>query len=414
MITLPGYHTLSIFRRLTAEQHYTLGLDFKGSNEIEKCPIKNDKKREIGWMYTYKENKGIRWLTLAFTINERITVYGVKAIITPKVLLNKDYLAAATEDDIQNFKSLFNIEARKISHILGDIDSYSMSRSDYCLNFNLEELGISCSPEKMMILIKRGNIPKHFKERTEYSEVSKRQKTNKESFYLESDSVTVNCYDKYTQLMNDEKHPCLNREDAKGIIRFEVQCMYRKLYSMAKTKINKSDISESSNEMELSDLYDALISRSRVAIPIDAMLSDDIAADVIHKYFYKVIRGGDYYSLEIARNMIQSEDCHQKKKDRLISALTLTNLCRSIHKAIITLEGTELQAFKRSLKDLEQLRINPVTIPREWGIEHVPNLLDTYYSKLYDVHKREIYEQCERDILNDYIKDCRKNGKVLG
>lgn len=407
-----GYHTISVFQRLTAEEYFSLGCSFLSPKKgMEKFKIET-KKGEIGWVYTHKRNRGIRWITTSFAINDRITIHGVKAVITPKVLLNKDYITASNEKDIESFKALFNAEATRISPILRNIESYSMSRCDYCLNFDLKELKIPCTSEKMMTLIKRGNVPKYFFEMTKYDKTSHRKKTDKNSFYLESGSVTVNCYDKYAQLMNDENHPCPNKEDSEGIIRFEVQCKYRKLYSMSKNNARiLSEISDASKR-ELAELYDDLMCRRRpTTIPMDIILSDDISTEEITKYFYKVIRKGDYYTLEKAKRKIQLEHCRQKKKDRLISALTLINQCRGINKAKSILQGKELESFKRSLKDLDTLRINPVTIPREWNVEFIPNLLNAYYNMLAVEHEKELVEQCSREILKDYINDCRKKRK---
>ena len=41
-----------------------------------------------------------------------------------------------------------------------------------------------------------------------------------------------------------------------------------------------------------------------------------------------------------------------------------------------------MAVFKKTLKELSDLGINPVTIPREWGIRHVPNLLRIYFDRL--------------------------------
>ena len=66
-----------------------------------------------------------------------------------------------------------------------------------------------------MKLIKMGDIPAHYEERTKYDPKSHRKKTSPISFYLVVGSVVVNCYDKYAQLKNDEKNPCENIEAAK-------------------------------------------------------------------------------------------------------------------------------------------------------------------------------------------------------
>ena len=44
----------------------------------------------------------------------------------------------------------------------------------------------------------------------------------------------------------------------------------------------------------------------------------------------------------------------------------------------IECQGGDLASFNRTLYDLQNIGINPVTIPREWGIAHIPNLMHTF------------------------------------
>jgi len=197
MESIMGYHTLSIFQRLSEGKENSLNSDFnnymRNGGKITKEDIKNKKGQVIYREYAYRKNHntGIRWQVFNMDVGKGFRIYGVMAIITPKVLLNKDYIKVANESDILKMKVAFNDEARKISPILGDFDSYSMSRSDYCVNFNLVELKIPCTSAQKMKLIKMGDIPTHFAERTEYSPVSHRQETDKNSFYLVNDSVVI-------------------------------------------------------------------------------------------------------------------------------------------------------------------------------------------------------------------------------
>jgi hypothetical protein len=239
-----GYHTFAIFQRLLPEDENKLDGDFFRYMR-NKCPMnmdvkKNKMKQPIATEYSHINNTGIRWRVMNWPVGNNIRITGVKAIITPEVLLNKDdtYTKITTKSDIQEIKVAFNNEAHKISTILEDFDSYSLNRVDYCANFYLDELEIPCTPERMMKLIKMGDIPAHYEERIKYDPISHRKKTSPISFYLVSASVVVNCYDKYAQLeklKNDEKHPCENIEAAKNLIRFEIQCKNQKLHAMWKT-----------------------------------------------------------------------------------------------------------------------------------------------------------------------------------
>ena len=64
--------------------------------------------------------------------------------------------------------------------------------------------------------------------------------------------------------------------------------------------------------------------------------------------------------------------------------MELINECHGIARAKSKLYGPDLDDFNRSLKDLDDLLINPVTIPRRWNIRHIPNLLRAYDDAVYE------------------------------
>ena len=122
---------------------------------------------------------------------------------------------------------------------------------------------------------------------------------------------------------------------------------------------------------------------------------------MIDKYYKKTIDSGDWYTLQEAIRIVQSYHFNSQKEDRLIKALVFVNDCRSVAKAKAAYQGSDLDAFKRTLKDLSNLRINPVTIPREWGIKHIPNLLYAYSDKVSEERRQK---QFEEDFLQNYDK----------
>ena len=407
-----GLHTTNISQGLKMEEEFSLNSAFydymRKGGQITKEPIKNKKGQVIGLEYAYKKDHstGIRWKVFNIEGKNNLRIYRVQAIINPKVLLSKDkdYIGITTESDIHEIKDAFNNVARKISPILGSFDSYSISRVDYCGNFYLEELKIPCTPERMMKLIKMGDIPAHYVEWTKYDNTSRRKKTNPSSFYLVSGSVVVNCYDKGAQLKNDEKHPCQNKEDAEDLIRFEIQYKNRKLHAMWKNYMCVSlepepSIPTFSNEEEMDEFYRELMTRQRPALPIEPFLSNAICVEVIDKYFRKILRSGDYYTLEKARDIIKMCRFRPKREEKLIKALKMTNDHRGIYKTKLRLMGKDLLEYNRMLNDLDELGINPVTIPRHWGIEHIPNLLNAYYNKCADVQNDKRRREWERKLL---------------
>lgn len=342
----------------------------------------------------YKQDKGIKWLIRCNTWNHGGKSYIVDVIINPKILSGiSDYLTASTCEDMETAIFNFNSETHSISPILKDFDHYNLNRIDYCINFDLDELAPECNPERIIKLVKRSNIPPHYIEWTKYDSVAHRKKSQPGSFYLTCPSVNINCYSKYMQLQerlreNQSKGyppiPLSTLDAARGIIRFEVQCKYHKTYILS------CKAAEAGNHSD--NKYKNL-------------LSNDICNEIIDYYFEKIIGYGDWYTFQDAIHKIQSHNYNKQKENRLIDVLRIISENRSIDKAKNFYQGNNLKTFQRTLKDLSILMINPVTIPKEWGIRHIPNLLHTYFEKqAKEKEEREnkaLYAEC----LEEYIKE---------
>ena len=297
--------------------------------------------------------------------------YIVEVKINPKILGGiHDYLTAATYDDMEAAIINFNRESKRISRILCDFRYYRLKRIDYCINFHLDELAPGGSPEQVMKLIRRGDIPTHYKEWTEYDDTARRWKSKPSSFYLKNNSANINCYSKYMELLERSQEreskglspiPQITLDMAKGIVRFEVQCKYHKTYALSK----KAE--EAGNHQ---------------CNKYESALNNTACLNAVRYYYKKSIGKGDWYTLQDAVHIIHSKHFHRQKEKRLIEALAQVNQCRSLYKAKSSYEGDDLKAFKNTLSDLSNLGINPVTIPKDWGIKHIPNLLYTYLDKL--------------------------------
>lgn len=349
----------------------------------------------------YKEDHGIKWDIRISNWSDNFKSYMVEATINPKILGGiQDYITAATYDDMGDAITNFNLEAEKISPILKTFDCYSLKRIDYCINFDLNELISGINPELIMNLIKRGDIPHFYKEWTEYDHVSHRKKSKSSSFYLINPSANINCYSKYMQLMersrkNEDRGfppiPQSTLNAAKSIIRFEVQCKYHKMYTLS------SRAEEAGN---------------RNCNKYESLLPYEVCNETINYYFNKTVGKGDWHTLQDAIRIIKSCNFNSQKEKRLMDALVLVNCCRSLAKAKENLHSSELEAFKRTLKELSGLNINPVTIPKEWGYRYIPNLLYTYYDKAQK-EKAEI-QRMEEFLNGGYVNYNKEFGCLFG
>lgn len=409
-----GFHTITMFSCLVLKEpqqlvrHFLKYRDDTGLIEIYQVDGKGNYsiyKPSSGSLFLpyhleikYRDtvDRGISWSFKFDNWHDEFKSYIVEATINPKILGGiHDYITAATNDDMENAITNFDLEAKRISPLLKSFDYYKITRVDYCINFDVNELAAGCTSDRIMELIRRGNIPPHYKEFMEYDETAHRMKSKPGSFYLMNSSANINCYSKLVSLQNrSEKResrglspiPQATFDSAHGIIRFEVQCKYNKMYTLSK-------------RAEASGNHDCN--------KYESLLSHEMCADVISQYFDKVIGKGDWHTLQDAIHIIKSQNYNKQRRERLIETLKFVNQCRSLAKAKTVYQGSDLADFKRTLKELSSLNINPVTIPKDWAIKHIPNLLYAYYDK---VQQEENEKQMEAFRYECFEKDIKEFG----
>ena len=369
---------MELLLKLTVDESSQLIQAFKNNKDVYFEENKDGSIYQYDWFSKYysiryrQRYKGLSW-TLRYCKHspeymrqkvpgkppEEDRCCSIKARINPKILLGlDDYIAAADWTYLKDLIVVFNHEAKKLSPILKDFNSYSLNRIDYCINFDLEDLKIGLYPTDYIALIQQANIPNHFHEYKEYRGTTHRKRPGLNSFYLENNSVRINCYWKYYQLQTEfPSAPDIER--SLYVIRFEVQCSYLKAHFMQK---------------QIKDCDD-------FAKLMAVMLSDEMCEKMITGYYYKTIGRGDYYSLEEARKKVKSMNFSRNKEERLLNALKLVRRHCGIFKAKSHLQVKELADLKRSIKDLGEIGVNPVTIPRERGIKFLPNLLNAYLAE---------------------------------
>ncbi len=378
-----GFHTMTLDMSLTGTDVHKLLLDFmayskttalkmywyKEGKYVTYYPSPNYLPTDMK-IYFDGKDKGIHW---HIYMDDRFSgiIYIIEVTINPKILAGIiDYLTAATYDDINVAATNFNKESNKISPLLMNFADYRIKRVDYCINICLSDFIPTYDPEQIMNLIKRSDIPPHSKEWMEYDDTSHRMKSRPESFYLTSKSVNINCYSKYLQLLNRSQEYVANGYEpipseiidaSRNIIRFEVQCKYFKTYALNKKAENSGN--------ECPNKYKSLLN------PLTCI-------EIISSYYKKVIGKGNWYTLSEAVRIIQSKNFNIQKEKRYIDTLKYISQCRSIAKAKASYQGNDLIAFKKTLQELADFNINPVTIPREWNIKHIPNFLRAYFTEL--------------------------------
>lgn len=411
-----GFHTMTLALSISLDDAWQLLIDFstyRKNTKLIEMYIKDERGEPIIYYYKYplmplKVNicfigryRGIKWCIRTSENPSGFSGYIIEVTINPKILAGiYDYLTVATYSDMRLSIVNFNIESKKISPLLHNFLDYQITRIDYCVNICLDDFIPICNSEQILNLIKRSDIPPHYIERMEYDNTAHRMISKPESFYLKSKSVNINYYSKYLQLLNKSKEnikkgfkpvdpETLNT--ARHIYRFEVQCKYYKMYSLSQEADKAKEHSPNK--------YISLLN------PVTCI-------EIVSSYYKKTIGKGDWYTLSEAIQIIKSKGFNCQREQKLIDVLKYVSQCRSLSKAKKACPINQLTAFKQTLKELSELNINPVTIPREWNIKHMPNLLKSYFNKLmavsYDNDLRNI--EIHYFTAQGYMNYCEKFG----
>lgn len=261
----------------------------------------------------------------------------IKIILNPVKLLRKNKLEVIEEDHVEELKKVFAEEIKKIHISLPILDYWTVNRIDYAININTPYV------KEYIKLFQRADKPKGFKEL--YCSKSKTRKQLEGSFYLFNDSVAINFYDKESERAKQD----FSTDGAKNLLRLEVQCK--------SLKINTLKVKNRFNDKCLKNY-----------------LSKDISFKQIEYYYNNTIGIGDYYRLVEAIRIVHESEFRTKTKDKLIEVLKSVNRHRSIWKAREKSKYSS-SCFNKYLKQLREIGINPVTIPKVWQIINLKNIL---------------------------------------
>ncbi|MFD1449513.1 hypothetical protein [Oceanobacillus sojae] len=241
----------------------------------------------------------------------------------------------------------------KISRTLPQSDEWHVSRIDFTVNLTSDYV------EECVALAKKGNDPYRYKDIIDKSGSS----------YRKSKSVILNFYDKFDHISKKVTMDSFDAhllEEATNVYRIEVQCL-------SSNKLRS--IRERYNLPKNSNLFDYLRS--------------DIAEWACLSYYEKVIGKGDYYSLAEALEKIDSTGWTIRRKNNIKNFLKLIAQAKGMTNAKKQfLEGKKLaltqtvvkgsrNTFRTYVKACEEIGVNPVTIPKDWGIYYIPNPINS-------------------------------------
>lgn len=267
-----------------------------------------------------------------------VNKYQIEIQLNPKRLIEKENLIQLTyEQDLPAIMEEFSKIIIQIHPTLPQLNDWTLKRIDYAIDVITEDVA------KLVELFQRADKSRFFKERT-LENGHKGQESG--SFYLKTECIAINFYDKMDQIMKQPNYSKIISQ-AHNTLRLEVQ-------------FGKSKTDEIKNI------------KGFPTKNVGYFLSQKRAIEYILSYYNKTVGQGEYYTLDRAREIINNN----KKliivtKIKLIKCLELINTKRSVWKARIEFKNDRL--FNKYLEQIRDLGINPVTIPERWGIDYIKN-----------------------------------------
>lgn len=342
-----GVHTFELNRSIKTKnfkEYYSVLKHVYSSG----CRIHTiERKREI--QVFPKGYKGMRMYV--YRMNE---VWGIRIIVTPRVLLDKNASPISILTSRDNMKELERILNYVIFDTFGgnySLGSFHLSRIDCCVNVMLSK---SYSAERYIKLIRRSvmyNSQDHI-ERYESDDPNADEK-NKHSFRLYADGLTFTAYDKYFQLEDREEE---YESVSDSMLRLEI--------SLKRHHIEK-------------EILENDLRRNIKVIEHFVESSKEIFKDFVKIHFCK----GDYYCYSFMVDIIAASDRAYNIKNRMLKFAkdqynyeSFMDIKKKVLNEIgVNKYGTMIKAFKK-------LEISPISLP--YRDQHGQTMIPGLYSLL--------------------------------
>jgi len=228
--------------------------------------------------------------------------------------------------------------------------SMNLRRIDFCLNIPLNDPALV----KLYIkLLKNYHSYKGF-QMLQLQDKDGIDYPHENNTILRCGSVTLYVYDKYSEMNSKEIYPEEDIDQSHGVLRVELRLSNAKIY-------------HEKQRLEIESTIDFLNA------------SKAIAQDKFEKYLKNLFCEGGYYSYEKAIEIIDESECTPKTKDRLKTLIGYVSNRHGMVPAIDAMmlnDGYNPRKIDNMIEKLNELGVNPVTIPRRDKAEYLPNLLE--------------------------------------
>lgn len=268
-------------------------------------------------------------------------------------------LFRATNDNVERLQERFHAVMEEFfpnSH-LASLDYWNCRRVDYTINLHFERIA-----DKNLFLEMTKKTSRHVRKRPKKIW---RLKINEQSTAEGNDSVKVLFYDKRKQIEETYTNMPIRQQRelmhaAKHIVRFEVQCKKGRVLTLQR----------------------------KYHFPnrnILHYLNEEIAHALLLDEYIKSVSRGNFYSLYWAKKEIFASNFSEQKKQRLVYLLQLIAQARHvsiakeqfiagkrIKRTNVIVKGSEA-TFRQYLRDLEDINVNPMLIPKERKVTFLLN-----------------------------------------
>ncbi|KAB1437887.1 phage/plasmid replication domain-containing protein [Candidatus Galacturonibacter soehngenii] len=265
-------------------------------------------------------------------------------------------IAISNDETANRFIEEHNLNRSVLLNLTSKGQQESYLKQLYYPPFKLRRIDYSCDihtdfKDILLSLMIKGFDPKQLKleEKIYYQE--KEEEYQVVSDYHKSKSVRLNIYDKIEELKKHNQPLSLeDQKRADSILRFEVQVFKNKLNDLIQRKSDELGYEDMSR-----DLY--------------TFAQADIEKYVLSYYLKKIVGTGHYFTLNIAKSIVDSSHYTNSKKEKLKKVLHYVAINHGIPKFLEKIQEKKIldlpittATTKIYFKELESIGINPVCI----------------------------------------------------
>lgn len=345
--------TMTVFWEITKSEYGVIDEAFKKISFFDKNKDKNAR------ITHYYHKCGFPEIRLRN--NQMYNYRALEITLRPKLLVE-----AGNYNDVTHLHEFIKVRENFnsiLSEIMGmcvpDFFQWKVKRIDYAIDLKVDEDLIP----KYMFMIKKGNLADYMlnPKALEYF-------GEENNVYIRCESFTINWYDRYlTQCTKQDKtkKSYNNLEDLRGTFRFEIGMMDAR-------KVLRG------RENKVLNFLNLTICEERILFFYDLIVgSGDF---VTHTEGVKIIEGIEQQSKRMKLRRIYN----------LINQLGCVWQAREEYKEKASDSKRAAGKFSKSLNQIRELGVNPLSLPSEWGVR-LPNIRDQIVG--YFVQYQEKYMQ---------------------